>query len=436
MNFYNRETELALLEAIRAKSENTAQMTFMVGRRRIGKTSLLRRANIDQPSLYFFLARKNESLLCEEFIAEIQEKLNIPVFGTIRSFKELFGLLMEHSKITPFTLVIDEFQEFTSINPAVFSEMQHIWDQNKETSKLNLILCGSMYAMMTRIFENVKEPLFGRATQRIHLKALNATVLKEILKDCNKDSTSEDLLALYLFTGGVPKYVELLMDAGAFTKEQMLHTIIAENSLFLTEGKNVLIDEFGKDYGNYFSILSLIASGKTSRVEMESILEMNTGGFLNRLETEFNLIRKIRPVLAKAGGRTIKYEIKDNFLRFWFRFVYKYRSAVEIGNLDYLNSIIKRDYDAYSGKILENYFREKLIKEKKYTEIGAYWEKGNENEIDIVAINEQDKSVLFVEVKRQAKNIKLEILKQKSEKLQQQFKGYSFIFKGLSMADM
>src|SRR5690606_12524110 len=168
-----------------------------------------------------------------------------------------------------------------------------------------------------------------------------------------------------------------------------------------------------------FSILSLIASGKTSRVEMESILEMNTGGFLNRLETEFNLIRKIRPVLAKAGGRTIKYEIKDNFLRFWFRFVYKYRSAVEIGNLDYLNSIIKRDYDAYSGKILENYFREKLIKEKKYTEIGAYWEKGNENEIDIVAINEQDKSVLFVEVKRQAKNIKLEILKQKSEKVQQ-----------------
>src|SRR5690606_4583527 len=196
MNFYNRETELALLEAIRAKSENTAQMTCMVGRRRIGKTSLLRRANIDQPSLYFFLARKNESLLCEEFIAEIQEKLNIPVFGTIRSFKELFGLLMEHSKITPFTLVIDEFQEFTSINPAVFSEMQHIWDQNKETIKLNLILCGSMYAMMTRIFENVKEPLFGRATQRIHLKALKATVLTEIVKDCNIVSKSEDLLAL------------------------------------------------------------------------------------------------------------------------------------------------------------------------------------------------------------------------------------------------
>src|SRR5690606_29741573 len=160
--------------------------------------------------------------------------------------------------------------------------------------------------------------------------------LKEILKDHAPGYTHEDLLAFYLFTGGVAKYVELLVQNRAFTLPAMLEEIIAENSVFLEEGKNVLIDEFGKDYGNYFSILSLIASGKTSRIEIESVLELQTGGFLDRLENDFGLIKKLRPVLAKPGTRTVKYMIEDNFLSFWFRFIYKYRSAVEAGNLDYL----------------------------------------------------------------------------------------------------
>src|SRR5690554_5863937 len=158
--------------------------------------------------------------------------------------------------------------------------------------------------------------------------------LKEILNDYYPTYTPEDLLAFYLFTGGVAKYVELLVQAEAFTFEAMLNEIMSENSLFLEEGKNVLIDEFGKDYGNYFSILSLIASGKTSRVEIESIMEIQTGGFLERLENEYGLIKKVRPILAKPNSRTVKYSIEDNFLKFWFRFIYKYRSAVEAGNLE------------------------------------------------------------------------------------------------------
>src|SRR5690606_40165260 len=149
-----------------------------------------------------------------------------------------------------------------------------------------LILFGSVYPLMKRIFEGSKEPLFGRATQRIHLQPFDIVTLKEILKDYHPQYTNEDLLAFYLFTGGVAKYVELLVQAEAFTFEAMLNEIMSENSLFLEEGKNVLIDEFGKDYGNYFSILSLIASGKTSRVEIESIMEIQTGGFLERLENE------------------------------------------------------------------------------------------------------------------------------------------------------
>src|SRR5690606_3276674 len=112
MKFYNREVELVLLSKTEQLAHQYAQMTFMVGRRRIGKTSLLVKAYEQRTCLYFFVAKKNEVLLCAEFIEEIKQKLSIPFFGEIKSFKEVFGLLMELSKTRHFTLIIDEFQEF------------------------------------------------------------------------------------------------------------------------------------------------------------------------------------------------------------------------------------------------------------------------------------------------------------------------------------
>jgi len=436
MKFYDREKEITLLEKIERKSEQTAQMTFVVGRRRIGKTSLLVKATKPVTYIYFFVAKKNEGLLCSEFVEDVKLKLNVEIFGTIKTFKELFGYLMELSKTVHFTLIIDEFQEFISINPSVYSDMQHIWDSKKEVSKINLILCGSVYSLMKNIFEQSKEPLFGRATQRIHVKAFDISTLKEILTDHFPAYSPEDLLAFYMITGGVAKYVELLVEAGAFTLESILDEIFSDNSLFLDEGKNVLIDEFGKDYGNYFSILSLIASSKTSRVEMESILEMQIGGFLDRLEVDFGLISKVKPIFSKPNSRSVKYKINDNFLNFWFRFIYKYRSAVEIGNLDYVKEIVLRDYKTYSGLVLEKYFTDKMLGERNYSAIGTYWEKGNQNEIDIIAVNESEKRLVITEVKRKAENINIAELKRKADTLVKQFKDYTIAYEGLSMENM
>ena len=436
MKFYNRENELAFLDKITRLSEKSAQMTFVTGRRRIGKTSLLVKACRLQTYVYMFVAKKNEALLCAEFVEEVKQKLELPVFGEIKTFRDLFGFLMELSKTRHFTLIIDEFQEFLSINPSVYSDMQHIWDSTKNESRINLILCGSVYSMMTRIFENAGEPLFGRATQRMTVKPFDVVTLKGILRDYSPDSDNEDLLAFYLLTGGVAKYVELLVQAEAFTLEAMLDVVLSKNSFFLEEGRNVLIEEFGKDYGNYFSILSLIASGKTSRVEIESIMEMQTGGFLDRLENEYGLVRKVRPILAKPNSRSVRYRIHDNFLNFWFRFIYKYRSAVEVGNLDYLRSIVNRDYTSYSGHILEKYFTEALISEKKYNMIGTYWEKGNQTEIDIVAVDDLKEKVCFAEIKRKKENISKKVLQEKSAKLQSLFQGYEFEFCGFSVDDM
>lgn len=436
LKFYNREKEIAMLEKIRQKSAETAQMTFVVGRRRIGKTSLIVSSFAGKRAVYFFVEKKNEALLCEEFIEEIQSKLGVTVYGTMRNFKEVFGYLMNLSKSENFTLIVDEFQEFRNINPAVYSEMQNLWDKHKNSSKLNLILCGSIYSLMKQIFENSKEPLFGRATARLHVKSFDIKTIKEIIGDHYPEFTSEDLLAFYLFTGGVAKYVDLLVDARAFTVEKIVAEIFSEKSLFLDEGKNVLIDEFGKDYGNYFSILMLIASSKTSRSEMESIMGTTIGGYLDKLENEFGLIAKIRPVLSKPAGKAVKYRINDNFLNFWFRFVYRYRGAVEMENFDYVKNIVNRDYNTYSGQILERYFREKISAEENLSQIGSYWEAGNRNEVDIVAINEYEKTAIVAEVKRQAKNIDLAALRKKAENLVANLKGYTVDFRGLSMEDM
>lgn len=437
MKFYNREKELELLNSIKERSATDAQMTVVVGRRRIGKTSLLKKAiENEDTALYLFVTRKSEILISEEFKEEIERKLQVRIYGLITHFKDLFQYLMELSETRNFTLIIDEFQEFNSVNPSVYSEMQNIWDSYKNKSKINLILCGSVYSLMKKIFENLKEPLFARATERIHLKPFNVNILKEILADNYPNFNSEDLLAFYTFTGGVAKYVELFVNKKAFTLEKILDEIFRENSLFIEEGKNVLIEEFGKDYATYFSILSLIASSKTSRSDIESILEISVGGYLERMDNDFNLIQKVRPMFSKPGGRNIKYAIVDNFLNFWFRFIYKYQSAVEIGNFEYLRNIVERDYPTYTGKILERYFTEKLAAQRLYSAIGTYWEKGNQNEIDIIAVNDYEKTILAAEVKHKEENISLPMLQQKVKNLQSQLKDYTFEFRGYSIDDM
>ncbi len=280
MKFYNRTSEIDSLKQIEKKSATAAQMTMIVGRRRVGKTTLLRHTFGEIPMLYFFVAKKNEKLLCDEFAREAEEKLGYPL-GSFASFALLFNALMQLSERVNFTLVIDEFQEFSSINNSIYSDMQNIWDSRKSNSRINLVLCGSIYSLMKRIFEHSKEPLFGRITSKIHLKPFDLKTVKEILTDYNPEHTSDDLLTFYMITGGVAKYIEQLVIYKAFTKKKILEVIFSDNSFFLEEGKDVLIGEFGKDYGNYFSVLSLIASSKTERGSIESILDMPVGGFLD-----------------------------------------------------------------------------------------------------------------------------------------------------------
>lgn len=352
-------------------------------------------------------------MLCQDFKEEAERKLDMPL-GNYSSFAELFHQLLFISQSHPFTLVIDEFQDWLRINPSIFSEMQREWDLAKSKSKMNLIISGSIYSQMHRIFEDSKEPLFSRANRIINLRAFDTDVLKEILHDFNPNYTASDLLTLYTLSNGVAWYVNLFMSNGKTTSQKMLNMQTEENSPFINEGKNILIEEFGTDYANYFSILSCIACGEVTRAQIEALTGIKeVGGYLERLKSHYNLIERHVPIFSKPKSKSVRYILSDNFLIFWFRFFYKYQNFIESGALNQLHRIIMRDISTVEGFMLERYFRQKLSESQQYTQIGQFWDRKGGNEIDIVAINEIDGIIDIYEVKKDKFRYDESLLKQK-----------------------
>ena len=439
MRFFDREREIQKLREIDELSKRVAQFTVITGRRRIGKTSLVFKALGQQTLLYFFVSRKAESELCMTFVSEIEEKLGVPILGVISSFADIFEYLMKLSKQQHIALFIDEFQEFSKVNKSVFSDMQRIWDMYKDDAHINLIVCGSVNSLMNNIFRDKKEPLYGRHTQMMKVKPFAPSVLKEVLQQYSPVYTKEDLLALYLYTGGVAKYVEQLIDSGNTSSNQMLNAMVEQDSYFLDEGKATLIEEFGRDYGIYFTILSLIAQGHNTRADIESIINQQIGGYLTKLMEDYELIAKQQPLFEKSVNKNVRYVIIDNFLCFWFRFIYKYNYMLEIGANNRLKQIIARDYDSYSGRILEKYFRESLAETRRYTRIGYWHDRRGENEIDVIAADDLNQTAVVAEVKCKKQNIDMSILRAKSEaffKATGQYQNYQITYKGLSIEDM
>ena len=440
MRFFDREQEFEKLKEIEELSHEVAQFTIITGRRRIGKTEMIKKFYEKKPMLYFFVARKAEADLCEIFADEIRSKLEIPIIGKVASFAEIFKLIMELSQTRHINLFIDEFQDFYRVNPSIYSDMQNIWDSYKNTAQINLIVAGSVNTLMNKIFKDKKQPLFGRQTATMQVRPFKPSVLKEIMSEYCPDYKKSDLLALYTLTGGVAKYVELFIDRKKFTEKKMMDMFFERDSYFLQEGKNMLVDEFGKDYGIYFSILTLIAQGKNTRSELENALNIKElSGYLKNLSEEYALITKMQPIYEKSSNKNVHYAINDQFLKFWFRFIYKYMHIIEAGGNDKLRAIAERDFPTVSGKSLESYFNEVLKESGSYTRLGYWHDRKGENEIDIVAEDELENRIEFIEVKRQAKNFDGQVLKDKSElffKSVGSFKGYSIVYRGLSIDDM
>lgn len=263
--------------------------------------------------------------------------------------------------------------------------------------------------MMINLFQNNQEPLFNRHDYFINISPLTPYYIKQIMQD-NAIFTSDNYLMWWILSGGIPKYLEWL----CLSKSNPLEKLINHGSPLINEGMHRLIEEFGKQHRIYFSILHAISLGNTTRTRIEDFLKEGVGPHLQVLDLEFNIIDKVRPLTSKDNSRDIRYQIKDPFLMFWFRFIYANWSAIEIGNFEYVQAIIKRDYHQFSGKALEDLFRAILVESKQYNRIGGYWDRKGENEIDLIAINDLNRTIEFIEVKRQLKHFNKTKLIQKA----------------------
>ena len=436
MKFYGRIQEIKRLLQLDQQSEQMAMFTLLIGRRRTGKTTLVKQAFANKQMLYFFVSQKSEQLLCQELQQTAEAVLGLHLYGRANKFADILRELMIYSEQQHVTFMVDEFQRLYDIDPAILSEIQNVWDSYKDKAHIHLIACGSVYSMMLKIFRDKKEPLFGRATAEIRLQPFTTELLKQILSDYNPHYTAEDLLALYTISGGVAKYVELLMDAQATTKDAMINAVCQNGSVFLNEGTELLVGEFGKRYQVYFSIMQLIANSMTTQSQIDSIIGGNNGRYLATLEEDYNLIQKVRPMFAKPNSQGVKFALYDNFLTFWFRFIESNRSVVEMGKSDLLKEFIYKGYDQFSGIMLERYFRQLYSEKERVTEVGHWWDKNSENEIDVIAVEKLDKCVTVGEVKRNEKKISMQTLEDKFANIRAHFRGYDIQFVSLSLADM
>lgn len=422
MKFYGRTEELeALREEIRLSGQRS-RMTVVTGRRRVGKTRLLLKAAEEsgRPTLYFFCRRKYaEEPLAAEWLEAVCAAFGLGGNAGPRrlSLVSVIRFVMELSREKPCNLIIDECQELDWVVPSFWADLQCAWDLGKESSRVWLAMIGSKTAMMRRIFDDASEPLFGRQDLSLTLKPFSPGLLREIFLDFAPNGTPDDLLTLYAVTGGVARYVEFLADSGPLTREAIVNLVFSARGGFLrTDGETLLANEFRMESSLNESVLRAVARGATKWAELADILKgQNISGCMDRLEKRYGMLRKVSPMFSESP-KGVRYEIRDPYFRFWFRFVEpsNCQSLAESGNWEALRRLCLAELDHFSGRTLEGWFREVYAASPRWTRTGRWWDRKGQNEIDLIALNELDGRAEIIEVKRNPSKIDLGLLRSKA----------------------
>ncbi len=416
MNFYDRKAEMRELERIYGLSGKSMHLTVLVGRRRVGKTRLVEEFMRDKPHIYLFVSRKSSTLLLEEFSEALRNFFgNSPHFDR---WDDLFEYVFTHSG-EKMVLVIDEFQNFRYSAPEVFSILQKVYDRHKGLGNVHIIALGSYISMMKRIFQDSAEPLFGRASEIMHLKEFPAGTVFSIVRDMGY--SPEEGMELYSIFGGLPKYYIMLEEQHLTQRkmpEVLKRSFFTDFSLLRDEVKGMLIEDFGANYSTYFSILEAISHGYgtfTAISDKTGIKRESLSKYIQILRDDFGLISPHIPVTKEGRSKSTRYRISDNLVDFWFRFVFSQNSLIETGNYD---AALKKTLDElprFTSVRFEETVREAVRNEFGYETTGAWWSRRGE-EIDIVAISRGKREVLFGEVKWRNRKMSCAALKELKRK--------------------
>ncbi|MDW7732844.1 MAG: ATP-binding protein [Methanolobus sp.] len=419
--FFDRVKELPQLEEI--YSTHSSSLVVFYGRRRVGKTELSKEFVKDKKSLYLFVETKSEKLLLRDL--EIELGTITGIRPRLDSFDDFFTLIFGIQE--KLVVILDEFQNFARVNPDFFSKFQRYWDAHHRESQHMFIVIGSFVGMMKRIFEESKEPLFGRATYLFNIKPFTFADSYAFLNGL-RSFELEEAMKTYFILGGVPKYLLLAAQFSEPDALSVFRKLFVDTQILMEEAKNILVLEFGSEHKGYFSILEAIASGKAIPANIADYTAMpngTVGKYLNELVHKYEIVKKEEPVIS-GGARNSRYFLQDNFFNFWFRFIYKYYGTFEI-DPDLAESIVMKDLNTYFGYAFEDVAKEMLIMLNKhqrlpfrFTGIGKWWKK--ETEIDLIAFDKASRNALFCEVKwkhlseREASSI-IENLKEKAKRV-------------------
>lgn len=411
MRFIGRKNELHTLN-----TEYNRNSSFVViyGRRRVGKTTLIKEFLKNKTAFYYLATEELESQSMKRLANVIARTTKNTLLQKIEfsDWLDLFQLIADYKPEEKKVLVIDEFPYLVRTNSAFPSILQNAWDEFLKDSNVMLILSGSLMGMMQKHALSYDSPLYGRRTAQMRLTPLPFTSIYE-----TQNLPFEQAVEQFALTGGVPKYLEFFED-GRPLEEQLKDVVFSKNG-FLYEEPNFLLKSESLTAVNYFSIIKTIADGNHKLGKIASALGQESSSLTPYLSTLSNLgfIEKRTPITEKNPEKSRKglYFIADNFLRFWFCYVYPYKGELELDNmqivLDEIHKDFKEKFVAFAYEDICKDIFAKLCSNNAISfvpsRIGSYWlnDYDGDTEIDVMSVDHQNKQVFVGECKYHTKPV-------------------------------
>ncbi|NYZ78365.1 ATP-binding protein, partial [Candidatus Micrarchaeota archaeon] len=378
--FYDRRDELAFFSD-KLKTLKTGEMIVLYGRRRLGKTRLIQKfiesGKASAKVLYLFVNIQGEQELKQSVARDVFEQWKEII--AIESWRDFFSYLEASSEGKKTVVVIDEFQRLKTISPGFITELQHRWDSALKNSPLMLVLVGSSIGMMRKIAITPHGALYGRKTGQMQLNPFRYVDFREVFAS----KSEEEKVEWYSVFGGTPYYLELASKHEKL-EDAIIQEALAKQAPLREEPKNLLEFEL-KVIARYNSLLYAIGKGKRSLKEIcdeVGIRRTTLPPYLTGLQELLGLVERRQPMFGKQNlGR---YELKDNFFKFWYSFVLPHASSLEIGNTQPVLEDVKQNLPAHTGKCVEDVVRELFVLynhdeikgvELDFERIGGWWDR-------------------------------------------------------------
>ena len=390
MKFIGREKELRELETEFARKQS---FVILYGRRRIGKTTLIREFIRDKPALYFFATQETDTQSRKNFADAVSDFTGQDYLKrtSFTHWEDIFQIFASYQPEVKKILVIDEFQNLAAANSAFASIFQKIWDTILAGQNIMVILCGSYIRMMTDLTLSASSPLYGRRTSQILLKPLSFMDIRNYFTEKSFEETAE----IFAVTSGVPKYLEFF-DNEKSVFENIEESIINPHGYLYDEPIFLLGNEITEPAG-YFSLLKSVAAGNRKLADLASVMEKRANTlspYLKVLE-DMQYLRRLVPATELHPEKSRKgiYVIADSFIFFWFLFVYPNRSLIEMGNISAVMEKIRAEFvPRFMGFVYEDICREIFVRlciegniPFQPVRVGYYADKSTE--IDICAVD-------------------------------------------------